>query len=303
MKKIGIVTVTYNCESVIDDFFDCLISQDDQNFILYIIDNFSIDHSLLRINKNLSRCNFHVNVIKNNLNLGIAKANNQGIKLALRDKCDYILIANNDITFDAHVIQKLLNLSLIHPNASIAPKILFESNKSLIWSAGGHFSKLRGVPRVEGHKKLDSQEYNIEKKINSTTTCFLFVPSNVFSKIGLMDEDYFVYLDDSDFVMRLNLGGFIIIYCPTISIYHKVSISTGGSESVFTIYEMTKNTILFLYKNYNFLIFLFYFIVFFFRKLISFFNYNKLQAAAALRGYKDGLTFILTNPKKNIPRI
>ena len=83
--KIGIVTVTYNSSLVLEDF-SSIENQDFLDFHLYIIDNNSTDNTLSKINK----WNFSTKtILKNTNNIGVAAANNQGIKLALKDNCDF----------------------------------------------------------------------------------------------------------------------------------------------------------------------------------------------------------------------
>ena len=89
--KIGVVTVTYNSSLVLEDFFSSIENQDFLDFHLYIIDNNSKDNTLSKINK----WNFSTKtILKNTNNIGVAAANNQGIKLALKDNCDFLLLLN-----------------------------------------------------------------------------------------------------------------------------------------------------------------------------------------------------------------
>jgi len=66
-----------------------------------------------------------------------------------------------------------------------------------------------------------------------------------------MDESYFVYYDDTDFIYRAVNKGYKIFYMPDLEVMHKVSSSTGGSESLFTIYYTNRNRVYFLRKNFK----------------------------------------------------
>ena len=91
--KIGLVTVTFNSSSVLDDFFVSIKNQDYNNFKLYIVDNASSDDTIDKVEK--WDCHAKI-LLKNNKNIGVSSANNQGINLALNDNCDFILLINND---------------------------------------------------------------------------------------------------------------------------------------------------------------------------------------------------------------
>ncbi len=80
MEKIGLVTITYNSAHVLRGFLDSVLNQTFQNFVVYIIDNNSEDETF-NILKEYS--DDRIVIIKNTENVGVAKANNQGIKLAL----------------------------------------------------------------------------------------------------------------------------------------------------------------------------------------------------------------------------
>ncbi len=107
MDKIGLVTITYNSADVLRPFLNCVWKQTHSNFILYVIDNASADATLSMLeNEKDSR----LRVVKNAKNFGVAKANNQGIRQAILDDCDQILIINNDVEFESTLIQKLIKI-------------------------------------------------------------------------------------------------------------------------------------------------------------------------------------------------
>ena len=89
MEKIGIVTVTYNSAEVIQPFLENLFAQTFTNFNLYVIDNNSKD-ATLKILDIIDDSSFFL--VKNNKNMGVAAANNIGIKQALADKCSHVLL-------------------------------------------------------------------------------------------------------------------------------------------------------------------------------------------------------------------
>ena len=82
MEKIGLVTITYNSVDVLKGFLDSTFKQTFQNFVIYIIENNSEDNTLTVLEKYNDE---RIVLIKNSENVGVAKANNQGIKLALKD--------------------------------------------------------------------------------------------------------------------------------------------------------------------------------------------------------------------------
>lgn len=248
--KIGLVTVLFNCPDVLPDFFQCLARQTYTNYILYVVDNSTNDDSYLFTKELLDKHQLsNVVLIKNDNNVGVAAANNQGILAAINDSCDYILLLNNDIEFtNQYLLEELIQESLNKNEPVIVPKITyFDSGK--LWYAGGDINEWKGTTIHFGDRESDGEAFNQIRYTKYAPTCFMLICKDVFEKIGLMDEDYFVYYDDTDFVFRLNSAGYKILYFPKISIKHKVSSSTGGELSPFSIYYGTRNRIYFILKN------------------------------------------------------
>ena len=89
-SKIGLVTVLYNSVEVLEGFFQSLSKQTFKNFILYVIDNSPNDDALNEAKRLATIYNVPSEFINNNANLGVAKGNNQGIELSLKNNCDYV---------------------------------------------------------------------------------------------------------------------------------------------------------------------------------------------------------------------
>lgn len=256
--KLGLVTVLYNTPSVLDDFFLSLSLQDYKNYHLYIIDNSTNIESLerskeLSLNYNIS-CSFIDN--KGN-NLGVAEGNNQGIKAALDDDCDYVLLLNNDLLFvDESVITNLV-IEAEQGNDIVSPVILsYPENK--IWYAGGYFNEFKGIaPHLHVGSTFGSN-LKLDNYYSYAPTCFLLISKDVFNNIGYMDKKYFAYYDDTDFLYRAYLNKYLVRLLTSTVIHHKVSVSTGGALSYFGAYYLTRNRIYFSLKNLSF-----------FKKLVS----------------------------------
>ena len=107
MNKIGLVTITYNSADVLRSFLDCVWKQTHSDLILYVIDNASTDVTLPMLD---NETDIRLRVVKNSKNLGVAKGNNQGIRQAILDGCDQVLIINNDVEFEITLIEKLIKI-------------------------------------------------------------------------------------------------------------------------------------------------------------------------------------------------
>lgn len=245
--RIGVVTVTFNSGAVLPDFVSSVASQGDVDFTVYVIDNASRDGSADIV---ASITDARYVLIRNEANLGVAEANNQGIRLALKDGCSHVLLLNNDTAFGPGFFSRLLHESVSGGHAIVVPKIYYFDQPQKIWCAGGGLYRLRGYSTWHrGEGQVDTGQFDTAEATGYASTCCMLIESGVFSAVGLMDERYFVYYDDTDFVLRSRRVGIGIWYCPSATMRHKVSSLTGGRRSEFTLRMMTRNKIYFMKKH------------------------------------------------------
>jgi hypothetical protein len=253
--KIGIVTVLYHSDSVLEDFFKSISSQLYEHYMLYIVDNSVNEQSTHLIHTLLETYSLKEKVVylPSSSNYGVAKGNNVGIKKALEDQCDYVLLSNNDIFFDDPMLfQKILKVHAEDQNKLIVSPKVYYYNSNLIWFAGCRFRKTVANPIHFGFQEEDKGQFDTPFYCNSGPTCFVLFHKSVFEKVGLMDEKYFVYMDDIDFFYRCQKEHIFNYYEPSIHIQHKESISTGGRGSDFTFKYTFRNRLYFIHKFYEF---------------------------------------------------
>lgn len=289
MAKIGLVTVLFNSNEVLEGFIKSLSIQSFQDYHLYLIDNTPSDESDKYLNDLLEKYAIkNYSHIKNDSNVGVAKGNNQGIELSRKSGTTYTLLLNNDIEFEqADFLLQMYERAQRENEMMIIPKIYFWDNRK-IWMAGGRFSTLRGITFHEGEGEDDSEKYCQDKYFDYAPTCFMLINNKLFDEIGVMDESYFVYFDDTDFIYRAYKKGYNILMMHSLHVLHKVSSSTGGSESPFTIYYGTRNRIYFIRKNFkgfNFLKALAFTIS---TRIIKHFEYDAVRKEKMWKGFSEG---------------
>ncbi|SDF71817.1 glycosyltransferase family 2 protein [Sporolituus thermophilus] len=267
--KVGIVTVTYNSELVIEGFMNSLLAQTHKNFVLYVIDNQSQDNTLNKLTQYSNLLNMVV--FNNSKNVGVATGNNQGIKRALADGCSHVLLVNNDTEFNDNLIEVLLDYMSDNKCDITVPKMMYHDNPSLLWFAGGHLSAVRAYSSVhEGCDHIDQGQFDTPRRITYAPTCCMLIKADVFSVIGLMDEKYFIYYDDTDFCLRALRKNIQMHYVPTAVLTHKVSSLTGGKHSKFALRYLTRNKVYYIRKNIAFPMSYIFLILFLFK---IFFDY------------------------------
>jgi len=249
MNPIGVVTVTYNSGSVIDDFMRSLLCQTYSEFLLYLVDNASTDRTLQQV---AAYKDSRIHIVANPRNLGFAQANNQGIQAALVAGCKFVLLVNNDIEFGPQLLEQLLDGLEEHDCDMVAPKIVFHHDQRVIWSAGGGLDPKRGYAGFHrGYGEVDQGQFDSSQVVDHAPACCLLIRSEVFERIGLLDTHYFTYVEDTDFSYRARLAGLTLVYLPSPRVLHKAHSLTGGLFSSFMMRYITRNRVYFLLKHFG----------------------------------------------------
>jgi GT2 family glycosyltransferase len=247
--QLGVVTVTYNSAVVLPDFLDSLRQQTNRSFRVYVIDNASSDASVAAL---AAASDIEMVITRNVNNLGIAEGNNQGIRQAEADGCTHVVLLNNDTVFGPELFQTLLEVAESGNWPIVIPKIHYYDRPRTIWCAGGRFVPWRGYTGGHyGDGELDTGQYDFERSVDYSPTCCMLVKMRVFETVGLMDERYFVYYDDTDFCLRAMRCGIKIRYTYKTELQHKVGSLTGGESSPFTARMVARNRVYYLRKNFG----------------------------------------------------
>lgn len=257
MKKVWAILVNWNKPvDTIDAVNSLLLAQGTFELEVLIVDNASTDNSLIRFEDEF-KTNKKISILKNKENLGFTGGNNLGIKEAIKNKADFLLIINNDTYIDKNLVVELLATFETYPEAGIAsPKIYFapgfEYHKKyskaeigkVIWYAGGEMDWDNVYGKNRGVDEVDRGQYDKETELDFATGACMMVAFKLIKKIGMFNNSYFAYMEDVEFSQRAKMAGYKIIYNPKAVLWHKVSQSSGiGSD--LNDYYITRNRLLF----------------------------------------------------------
>ncbi len=246
---LGVVTVTYNSASFLPEFVDSCFAQTNDAFNIYCVDNKSSDNTS-SVLESIQDKRWRITL--NEDNRGVAAGNNQGIIQALKDGCEWILLLNNDTRFRETFFETLMKACIARGWFVAAPKIYYDRPAGNIWYGGGGINRWKGFTGYHKAKgKRDVGQCDATCTVQYAPTCAMLVHRDIFRQVGLMDETYFVYFDDTDFCWRLKRAGISLGYCPEATIVHKVGGSTGGGKSAFSGFYISRNRMYFLRKHFG----------------------------------------------------
>ncbi len=244
--KLSIVIVNYNVCYFLEQALKSV-----QNAIehmeaeVFVVDNNSVDGSVEMVREKFP----WVHLIANKDNTGFSKANNQAMRIA---KGEYILLLNPDTVVEEDTFEKCCAFMDEHPEAGgLGVKMvdgngifLPESKRGLPtpWVA---FTKISGLasffPKSEkfGQYHLGYLDDDETHEVEILAGAYMLMRKETLDKVGLLDEDYFMYGEDIDLSWRIVQGGYKNYYFPDTRIIHYKGESTKKSSVnyVFVFYN------------------------------------------------------------------
>ena len=285
-KKVFIILVNYNG---VTDTLECIKSLESiyyKNYEIVVVDNDSTDNSLHILKEKIG---YKHHVISSNKNGGFAFGNNIGIRYALEKGADYVLLINNDTTVEPDFLDELVNSMEKNDECGITTGLILNYyDKNLVWYAGGEIN----WNRFYGYHKHENENINrlrlYENEVSFATGCLMLIRSEVITKVGELPEEYFMYYEDVDYCANIQENGYKIYFNPKSIIYHKISATSGESESPFAITWNTRNRVNFINKyrykisNINYIKLILFFYITRIIKFIKYISKGRLDKARAL---------------------
>lgn len=198
------------------------------------------------------RKNFQaVELIKNINNIGFSKASNQGIRYALENNAEYILLLNNDIEItNGKWLESLIDVLESDSKIGIAGcKLLYPNGK--IQHAGGIINLTGGHNR--GECEDDIGLYDKMEFLKFVTGAVLLIKSEVVRKIGLLDEGFTpLYYEDVDWCIRAKLYGYKVAYSPNPTLIHNCGSSAKKLNHEVKAFYLRRSFIRYFLLNFHF---------------------------------------------------
>lgn len=253
MPSLAIVIVNWNSFEVTANCLESLRVLDYTNFEVIVVDNGSEDDSVPRFKHDFPE----VSLLQNSENRGFTGGNNTGIQYALDKGVDLIMLLNNDTiitpAFAGILVKRLMADQSI---GAIQPKIMYNQERDVIWNAGGFFNPFFFLSKTRGLNEKDKSQYDQPIDVDWITGCCFLIRSEVVRQIGLLDDKFFIYYEDSDWSFKIRNTGLRMCYDPRAVIYHEAGKSNEnrkghneGNISPFTHYQVVRNH-LFMVRRY-----------------------------------------------------
>jgi len=161
-------------------------------------------------------------------NLGYAGGNNVGLRLALAEGADLVLILNNDTLVAPDFLPPLLLALDETPRAAAVCAAIHRADKPEMLNVA--YSEVRfgerNAVKLKGVNALPGEGFMRRREVEAVVGCCLLIRSAALREAGLLDEAYFAYHEDIDWSLRVRRAGWTLLYEPFSRVYHATSGST-----------------------------------------------------------------------------
>ena len=242
---LSVIIPNWNGKKFLAECIDSLKGQTFHDFETILVDNGSTDGSADFAEERYGK---FIRILRNKENLGFAGGNNLGIQKA---RGRYIVLLNNDTWADPHWLEELVKATQSDPAVGMwASKVRSYYQRNRIEGAG-ELIYWDGLCRARGQYEQDDGQYNLVEEIFFPPGCGAMYRKSLFDGMGLFDEDFFAYADDSEIGIRARLSGWRCLYVPAAVVYHKNS-GTAGQYSPLKAFYVERNRLWITVKYFPF---------------------------------------------------
>jgi GT2 family glycosyltransferase len=238
-KRVYIVLLNWNNWKFTTECLASLQYLDYDDWTVIVVDNGSIDDSLQRIRERFPE----VEIMELEKNLGFTGGNNRGIRAALERGADYVWILNNDTIVDPKALRAMVEKAETDPKIGAVGSAIYyseEPRRLQAWG-GGYINFWLG----RGGHFINPVN---DERLDFVTGASLLVRRAVLESIGLLDEGFFIYWEDTDYCFRLRKAGWRLAVAGNSKIWHKET-ATMGKKSERLDTQFNRSAVRFFHKH------------------------------------------------------
>jgi hypothetical protein len=250
---VSVVIVNYNAKEYLKSCLNSVLNTDYPNFEVIVVDNGSGDGSV-KFLEEISKSKTNIVVLRNEENLGPSVARNQGIEKA---NGKYVAFLDNDTR--VHLLWLKEAIKVFEADSKVGAcqcKLILDDSDDIIDCVGEYLGQYGFLVQVAiaGEEK-DRGQYDRQLEILAAKSAGMIVRRDILKKIGGFDDDFFIYLEETDLCWRIWLQGYKVVLIPSSTVYHKFGTTSkilAGKSNFLVKFHGTKNYILTLIKNLEF---------------------------------------------------
>jgi GT2 family glycosyltransferase len=241
-----VVSVILNTNRRVDtlECLDSLRRNSYPNQKVIVLDNHSTDGSISAIRE----AHPGVQIIELKENLGYAGNNNVGIEAALQQGAAWVFVLNEDVILDSECIRELVAIGEQDGQIGVlGPLVYHHDEPQIIQSAGGILGKYWQSIHL-GKDEPDRGQFRVPRSVEWISGCAILVRRAAIEQAGVLDKDYFIYWEETEWCIRIGRAGWKITNVPQARAWHKGVTRDYQPKPAFTYYG-TRNHLFTLRKH------------------------------------------------------
>ena len=238
---VSVIVVTINNLDLLKNCVGSLYRQDYEPLEIVVVDNGSDED----VRGMLAEEFAEVRVIRLDKNHGFAGGNNRGIKIA---QGKYVALINNDAVASPQWVSSLVATAESDPRIGAIASIVIDGNRPNVLDSCGVGISLDGMSR-QAMRGMPVPKLSKPKEVLLFSGCACLLRMDGLKEVGLFDEDFFAYCEDTDLGLRLRRTGWKIVVAPGAYVHHFYSM-TGGKFSLQKVYWVERNHLWVTIKNF-----------------------------------------------------
>lgn len=230
---VSVIIVNWNGVALLPECLAAMTRQSYPHLEVIVVDNGSTDGSVSFVRSAYGR---HIALIESDRNRGFAGGNNLGIRQA---KGTYVALLNNDAVAEPGWVEALVHAAERDSRVGICASRIYAYGTGDILDGAGLLLSLDGIGRGRGRLER-GEAFAHEEDVLLASGCAALYRRAMLDEIGLFDEDFFAYCEDSDLGLRAWIAGWRCRYVPDAVVHHKYSGSTAP-YSAFKAFHVERN--------------------------------------------------------------
>jgi GT2 family glycosyltransferase len=222
---VAALVLSYNGRRLTLDALASLERLDYPAFEVWLIDNGSTDGTA----EDVASAFPAVRQVRVEPNRGAAHGVAEGLRRALAEDFDYLLVLNNDIEVHPDLLVELVRVAERDATIGVVgPKCYYYDAPRTIWSAGGRLRFAEAITRERGQGEDDRGQFDRDEEVDYVNGCAMLIRRAALEAAGLWDPVYFLCVEDADFCVRVKRLGYTCWYAHRAVLWHRVSAAVGG---------------------------------------------------------------------------
>ena len=243
--KVVVLILSYDGKFLLEDAVGSYLANQYANYEVVVIDNGSVDGTKEYVEETFPQAR----LIRLDQNRGYSGGFNFGLDYAFNQaQADYVLITNNDVKVDQHIIAELVKVAVTDKKIGyVTGKAYYYDHPNTLQTVGKYEDPIKWNGEHIGNREEDQGQHDQVAERCFIDDIFMLVSRSLYEETGGYDTTFFFQAEEYDWQARGKAAGYKIMYTPYAKLWHKESM-TVGKKSAFKAYCDARNPMLVILK-------------------------------------------------------